>query len=117
MNEYSAADLRKTVWGNITELDDGRWETVWHLEFPTSQERTVVEVYRDDGIGFCATLQVTGDRVGELRVLTREQAMSAEYYSPTFTCFGIVNDSLAEIGTIQGLPKDWYAPFRQRTTP
>ncbi|WP_067572596.1 hypothetical protein [Nocardia acidivorans] len=28
--------------------------------------------------------------------------------------FGIVNDSVAEISTIEGLPRDWYSPFRYR---
>lgn len=49
---------------------------------------------------------------GELHIFTREHAMSAVYYPLTYKSLRIVNDSIAEIDKIQGLPRDWYAPFR-----
>lgn len=72
------------------------------------------EVQNGHRAGFRATLETTGGTGGVLRVLTREDAMSAKNYPLTFTSFGIVNDSVAEIREIQDRPRDWYAPFRNR---
>ena len=40
--------------------------------------------------------------------------MSASYYPLTFEAFGIINDRFGIISEIEGLPRDWYAPFRSR---
>lgn len=112
-HEYSADDLHPTAWGICTELGDGGWETIWRLTFTAPQPRRSIPVY-DNGAGFRATLETTGGTGGVLRVLTREDAMAAKNYPLTFTSFGIVNDSVAEIREIQDRPRDWYAPFRNR---
>ncbi|WP_156959839.1 hypothetical protein [Nocardia sp. BMG51109] len=112
--EYSVANLRKTSWGGFRELDDESWETIWHLEFSTPQESLETEVYNDDDIGFRAVLKISSDTAGRLHIFTRESAMSAVNYSPTFKCFGIINDDIAELAKIEGLPKEWYSPFRSR---
>lgn len=112
--EYSAANLRPTVWGSRAELDDGRWETVWHLTFTAPRSREALVVHEDEESGFRATLQTHGGTAGELRVLTHQDAMAPDYYPLTFTSFAIVNDTVGEIREIQGCPRDWYAPFRDR---
>ncbi|RKN46685.1 hypothetical protein [Streptomyces hoynatensis] len=114
-NEYSAAFLRPTKWGEITRLDDGRWETVWALSFTAPAPAGETPVHRNDRIGFRSTLRVPdeGDRTaGQLRVVTEEEAMSAVNYPETFTSFRLVHETVAAIRTIQGLPREWYAPFR-----
>ncbi|WP_416566661.1 hypothetical protein [Nocardia testacea] len=111
---YSAADLRPTVWGSRTRHDDGRWETVWRLTFAAPRARRTSVVHQDEEAGFRAVLETHDGTEGELRVLTRRDAMSAEYYPLTFISFAIVNDTVAEIREIQGRPRDWYAPFRNR---
>ncbi|WP_062996570.1 hypothetical protein [Nocardia jinanensis] len=111
---YSAAHLRPTVWGTRAELDNGQWETVWRLTFATPQPRRSVPIHVDEKSGFRAILETNGGTRGDLRVSTRGDAMSAAYYPLTFTSFAIVNDSVAEIREIQGRPRDWYAPFRDR---
>lgn len=112
--DYSAADLRPTAWGSRTALDDGRWETVWRLTFAAARARQTLVVHQDEKAGFRATLETHGGTAGELRVLTRRDAMAPEYYPLTFTSFAVVNDTVGEIREIQGRPRDWYAPFRDR---
>ena len=114
--DYSAANLRPTVWGSRAELHDGRWETVWRLTFAAPRSRQTTVVHQDEKAGFRATLETHGGIGGELRVLTREDAMAPEYYPLTFTSFAIVNDAFGEIREIQGCPRDWYAPFRGRVS-
>ncbi|MEU1520915.1 hypothetical protein ACH474_03700 [Nocardia rhamnosiphila] len=111
---YSAADLRPTVWGSRARYDDGRWETVWRLTFAAPRARQTLAVHQDEKAGFRAVLETYGGTGGELRVLTRRDAMAAEYYPLTFTSFAIVNDTVGELREIQGRPRDWYAPFRDR---
>ncbi|MGW5381458.1 hypothetical protein [Nocardia sp. NPDC003963] len=112
--EYSGANLRPTVWGEVTESTDGYWETVWRLGFTGPQPRRSLLVQANDESGFRATLETDGSADGVLRVRTRADAMSAVYYPLTFTSFAVVNDTVGEIREIQGLPRDWYAPFRDR---
>lgn len=109
---YPASALRKTKWGDFNELDNGTWETIWTLTLRGDHAREVVEVFRSESIGFTAVIAFLGMRNAEMRVSTREHAMSAVNYPATYTSFRIVNDELAEIETIQGQPRDWYAPFR-----
>ncbi|MEV6335544.1 hypothetical protein AB0M12_12615 [Nocardia vinacea] len=116
LQRYSAEHVRKTTWGDIAEHEGGRWETVWHLSFVEPHPAAVIAIHSNEEIGFEGTLHILENSAGELRVITDEEAMSPEYYSPTYVCFRIVNDDIAEIGTIQGLPRDWYAPFRDRKT-
>jgi hypothetical protein len=111
---YSAAALKKTKWGKIAALDGGKWETVWDLSFTSEVPDAPVNIHEDADIGFSSTLEPAQDGSAVLRIVTRRHAMSPEYYSPTFTSFRIVNDDVAEVLTIQGLPRDWYAPFRDR---
>ncbi|MFE6919614.1 hypothetical protein ACFVAV_01075 [Nocardia sp. NPDC057663] len=112
--DYAASKIRKTTWGSIRALEDGSFETAWHLTFHTPQDPKESEVYRDDRIGFQAALNITDQFAAELLVTTRDSAMSAAYYPPTFKSFGLVDDTIAELATIEGHPKDWYAPFRDR---
>ncbi|MFI7669048.1 hypothetical protein [Nocardia sp. NPDC049526] len=116
LKRYSAEHIRKTTWGDVTDLEGGRWETVWHLSFVEPHPVATIEIDSDDEIGFRGTLHILENSAGELRVVTDDEPMLPEYYSPTYVCFRIVHDDIAEIGTIQGLPRDWYAPFRDRTT-
>ncbi|MCX4099212.1 hypothetical protein [Nocardia sp. alder85J] len=109
---YSASHIRKTTWGEFLKLDDGRWKTTWKLVFETAQDTRSVEIYGNDNIGFRAELKTSGGVDAELLVFTAEQAMSAIYYPPTFKSFGMVNDLVGELKTIEGHPKEWYAPFR-----
>ncbi|WP_019929492.1 hypothetical protein [Nocardia sp. BMG111209] len=113
-HDYSAAEIKKTTWGELHELDDGRWKTVWRLTFTAPPAAQSTEVFSDETIGFRAMLQTHEGTSGELLVFTDEQAMSAIYYSPTFKSLGIVNDDIAELQTIENHPKEWYAPFRHR---
>lgn len=116
---YAAARIRKTVWGRVTKEADGTWLTVWRFELEASSNdapgsRESVHVWEDASIGFSAVLEFVAPEEADLVIRTERPAMSAEYYSPTFAAFGIVNDELAEIRAIQGKPRDWYAPFRSR---
>ncbi|GAA3086011.1 hypothetical protein GCM10010449_07060 [Streptomyces rectiviolaceus] len=111
---YSASDLRKTEWGTFERQDSGSWKTVWRLTLRNSRSEGQVDVFRDDAIGFVSTIHFTGSPSAQLLVITREHAMSPEYYPATYTSFRIINDELSEIDKIQDLPRDWYAPFRGR---
>ena len=114
-DEYTAAVIKKTVWGQIKSISDGAWVTEWHLHMNTSGVSSdELEIKRDTDQGFAAVLQVTGPGLATLRVRTLRQAMSPEYYPMTFACFRIVNDEIGIIETIESLPRDWYAPFRSR---
>ncbi|UFS96292.1 hypothetical protein [Nocardia huaxiensis] len=113
-DEYSASKVRKTVWGETSKREDGRWETVWSIDFVGMPEVGEVVIYRDDSIGYDATLKVAGEARGELRVATSSVPMDPTYYPATWKALEIVNDSIEEIRSIQGLPRDWYAPFRNR---
>lgn len=110
-SEYSASSIKKTTWGDITQLADGRWSTVWQLEFTLPQPECTVEVISDSAVGFDAILKTVG-RQGNLNIITREHAMSGVNYPMTYKCFRVVNDNIGKIRTIQGKPRDWYAPFR-----
>ncbi|APA96704.1 hypothetical protein NS506_02642 [Nocardia seriolae] len=112
--DYSSSRIHKTVWGEFSELEGGTWETMWQLGFAVPGPAGGWEIYSDERIGFVAKLRISEEDGGELRISTRCWALSAEYYSPTFKSFSVVNDSVAAISTIQGLPRDWYAPFRDR---
>lgn len=109
---YSPSDLRKTRWGDSRKLSDGTWETVWNVEVVPECSLTSVSLFRDESIGFTSTAVFSTPHSAQIKVITREQAMSTEYYPATFTSFRIMNDEVAEISTIQGLPRDWYAPLR-----
>ncbi|MCP2320863.1 hypothetical protein APR12_006253 [Nocardia amikacinitolerans] len=85
---------------------------MWQLEFLSSYRERSVNVLSDSMIGFRAVLEMKGGVDGELHIFTSEHAMSAVNYPMTYKSFRIVNDSIAEIDKIQGLPRDWYAPFR-----
>ncbi|MGW0180621.1 hypothetical protein [Nocardia sp. NPDC003345] len=112
---YSAENLRPTAWGICTELDDGHWETLWRLTFAAPRRAGSLPIHSDETAGFRATLETNGGTRAELRVSTRDDAMSAVYYPLTFTSFAIVNDSVGELREIQDRPRDWYAPFRDRS--
>ncbi|MFH8768169.1 hypothetical protein [Streptomyces sp. NPDC017958] len=71
-------------------------------------------MFQNASIGFISIIEFLGMRNAELRIHTKEQAMSAVNYPATYSSFRIVNDELAEIEAIQGLPRDWYPPFRDR---
>lgn len=109
--EYSESNIKKTVWGDITHLADGRWSTVWQLEFSVPHSERTIDVISDSAVGFDAVLKINGRR-GTLNIVTREHAMSGVNYPMTYKCFRIVNDDIGEIWKIQGRPRDWYAPFR-----
>ncbi|MDT0321423.1 hypothetical protein [Streptomyces millisiae] len=116
---YTAAALYPTTWGAVCELPDGRWETTWDLTLATPLREAAgaddIDVHQDETIGFRAVLKPDAKRgQARLRVVTDEPAMSAVYFPATFTAFGILNDQVAQIETIQGLPRGWYAPFRTR---
>ncbi len=113
--EYSAAQIKKTTWGKTSESAEGGWETVWKFEMDTSRiGDSSVQVHSDDELGFNARLYVVENGRANLVVRTVGHAMLAEYYPLTFTSFRLVNDNLGAIETIEGLPRDWYAPFRSR---
>ncbi|UNZ17804.1 hypothetical protein [Streptomyces sp. 891-h] len=114
--EYSAAFLWQTEWGDYRELDGGGWETVWRITFRpgggSPQEN--VEIFDDPSIGFRSFLRSGAgvEPAAELVVISREHSMSAVNYPATYSSFRIVNDEVAEIQQIQGLPRAWYPPFR-----
>lgn len=112
-NRYSKSDIRKTTWGPIAKLDDGRERTIWRLTFRVPQDpANNVDIYHDDKAGLDAVLTISESGTGDLTITTKGHAMAAEYYPLTFKCFRIVDDTVAEIATIEGHPKEWYAPFR-----
>ncbi len=111
---YPASALRKTKWGEFRQLSDGSWQTTWTLILCDNHTREAVAVHHNESIGFTSSVHFLGMRNAELQVLTREQPMSAVNYPATYMSFRIVNDELAEIDTIQGLPRNWYPPFRDR---
>ena len=114
-NEYSAAEIRKTTWGRIEAASGGGWKTTWQFAMDTSQAaKGVIRVVSDAESGFESWLEVTAPGRSTLTVMTARSAMSAEYYPLTFRSFRIVNDDIGVIETIEGLPRDWYAPFRSR---
>ncbi|MET9106889.1 hypothetical protein [Streptomyces zhihengii] len=113
-HDYSAASIRKTVWGKVFEQSDG-WRTVWMLEMDSERvPESGLDITRDADLGFTSRLSPVRIRLCSLEVFTNRPAMSGEYYSPTFRSFRIVNDKIGEIEKIEGLPRDWYAPFRDR---
>ncbi|MGI5349424.1 hypothetical protein ACQEU8_14660 [Streptomyces sp. CA-250714] len=113
-NPYSADFLRKTEWGEYRELDTGEWETVWQISFregAPSQE--ITDVLHDPSIGFRSYLRRRGSgEEAELVVVSQEHSTSAVNYPATYSSFRIVNEEVGEIEKIQGLPRDWYPPFR-----
>jgi hypothetical protein len=114
-DEYSATVIRKTVWGQISPASDGGWVTLWRFQMDTTRITSVpTEVVRDNEQGFSAELHMTAPGEASLQVRTLQEAMTPEYYPLTFKSFRIVNDELGIIKTIEGLPRDWYAPFRSR---
>ncbi|MFD4434182.1 hypothetical protein, partial [Nocardia sp. NPDC058497] len=70
-----------------------------------------MHVYHDESIGFAADLHVMQEQ-GTLTIATQRFAASPEYYPATYATFRIINDTIANIETIEGKPKCWYAPFR-----
>jgi len=111
--EYSASFLRQTKWGDFRELDSGEWETVWRITFrPGDSPQEDVDILDDPSIGFHSRLRGGTEEETELVVTSREHSMSAVNYPATYSSFRIVNDQVAEIQQIQGLPRDWYPPFR-----
>lgn len=113
---YSAAEIKKTVWGKISEVADGGWETVWEFEMDTAAVGDATcQVHRDGESGFNARLVVLAPGRANLIVSTVGHAMLAEYYPLTFMSFRLVNDNIGVIDRIEGLPRDWYAPFRSRS--
>jgi hypothetical protein len=114
-DEYAAAVIKKTVWGQVASTPDGSWVTEWHFKMDTSHvSSTDLEIKTDPDEGFTAVLHVSEPGSATLRVQTSRQAMSPEYYPMTFASFRIVNDEIGTIETIENLPRDWYAPFRSR---
>ncbi|MGK5641693.1 hypothetical protein ACSNOK_25735 [Streptomyces sp. URMC 126] len=77
--------------------------------------REPVLILCDTAAGFRAALDLTDPREARLRVTTRDHAMSAAHFPLTYTAFRLVDDEVGRIGEIQGLPRDWYAPFRGRS--
>lgn len=113
--EYQAGDIKKTVWGQIRETRDGAWLTSWALGMDASRARDWNPVILvEPEVGFEAELQIVDTESATLQIKTTAPAMSAEYYPLTFSSFRIVNDEIGEIWTIEGLPRNWYAPFRTR---
>jgi hypothetical protein len=114
---YESVHVKKTVWGECSQCDGGGWLTTWTLQMDTSRVRSSnVDVVYERQVGFKSWLVVVDPGESRLLVKTRESPMSAQYYPLTFKSFWIVNDSVGGIATIQGLPGDWYAPFRSRIT-
>jgi hypothetical protein len=111
-NEYPASALYPTKWGEFFQRSDGKWETVWLLLLAHSVESREIAVHSDDSAGLVVTLHGSGKSEAELRVVTREHAMAAENYPATYKAFRLVDETIARIEEIQGLPRDWYAPFR-----
>ncbi|MEU6280044.1 hypothetical protein [Streptomyces sp. NPDC047028] len=112
-NGYSVAEIRKTVWGHVEPDRGGGWVTTWRFTMDTSQvPDEAIEIVSEAGSGFESRLKATASGECTLTVKTTMPAMSAEYYSLTFRSFRIVNDEIGVIETIEGLPRDWYAPFR-----
>ncbi|WP_344534951.1 hypothetical protein [Streptomyces albiaxialis] len=112
-DEYSVSYLRKTKWGDVRKLEDGSWETTWSLTLKQADAQVCESVVLSDPrIGFESHLAVVSPQDVRLVVITSEHAMSAVNYQPTYSSLRIVNDDIAEIESIQGLPKNWYAPFR-----
>jgi hypothetical protein len=112
---YSAAQIKKTTWGEIAEIAPGVWKTVWELAMDTSRiDAGPLLIHSDDGLGFIAQLYPADTGRVRLTVYATGHAMRAEYYPLTFTTFRLVNDDVGEIETIEGLPRDWYSPFRTR---
>ncbi|MGY0497346.1 hypothetical protein ACWZHB_02460 [Nocardia sp. FBN12] len=112
--EYSASNIKKTTWGSVRDMGDGCWETVWQLTFKAAHPLGDVDVFRSSDGSFSAELRMVGSANGELRVTTNNDAMDAENYPHTYTCFRIINDEYGEIETIETHPKEWYPPFRNR---
>ncbi|MFE9335930.1 hypothetical protein [Streptomyces sp. NPDC007063] len=111
--EYSASYLRQTKWGDYRELDNGQWETVWRITFrPGYSPRRDVDILDDPSIGFHSYLRGSTEEEAELVVISQEHSASAVNYPATYSSFRIVNDEVADIQQIQGLPRDWYPPFR-----
>ncbi|WP_153548022.1 hypothetical protein [Streptomyces sp. RB17] len=112
-NDYSAAKIRKTVWGHVEPGQDGGWVTTWRFTMDTSRVLgEAIEIVSEVECGFESRLNVAASGESTLTVKTVRPAMSAEYYPLTFRSFRIVNDEIGIIETIEGLPRDWYAPFR-----
>lgn len=116
MRDYASATVRKTRWGAVTGNGGGSWTTRWRIGIQPADHplggRDSVEILRDDELGFVAVVSVVAADQLELRIDTAEHAMSAPYYPPTFQAFGAVDSTIASVVTIEGLPKEWYAPFR-----
>lgn len=114
-SDYSDAVIRKTRWGQVEADPTGGWVTIWHLVMDTTRVPDGrVDVISDAECGFDSKLIVETAGIASLVIATTEHAMSASYYPLTFEAFGIINDRFGIISEIEGLPRDWYAPFRSR---
>lgn len=114
--DYASARIRKTRWGAVVENGDDSWTTRWRIGIDPVDDplggRTSVEILRDDERGFEAVVSVVAADQLELKIDTDDYAMSAPYYPLTFQAFGAIDSAIASIVTIEGQPKEWYAPFR-----
>src|SRR5947208_12101219 len=113
-SEYGSKRIHKTRWGTVGR-NDGSWTTLWRLGVqlcvrPLAGE--AIDVLRDEDLCFRATVSAVGKQELELKVDTEQDAMSAPYYALTYKAFGMIDSEIASIETIQSLPKEWYAPFR-----
>ncbi|MGW7024975.1 hypothetical protein ACWGGS_37290 [Streptomyces decoyicus] len=111
---YNASAIKKTTWGAFAQNPDETWETTWKLSMKAAPKQNSILILKDDKAGFAAILHTSNPMESQLLIKTRDHAMSAIYYPLTFQAFGIVNDEFGEIDKIEGLPRDWYAPFRNR---
>ena len=116
--EYAAVHINKTRWGAVSRKDDGSWVTRWRIgtraDVRGLAENETVEVAQDAEVGFRASVSAVGARELELRIDTEHEAMAAPYYVLTYQAFGVIDAEIAAIETIESLPKEWYAPFRDR---
>ena len=113
MNENEITRLKVPRW---TETPDGGWSRVWtvSLDQPLAADATVL-VDRMSTPGLLVRSQARADDPCGLELETRiaQDPLSDEnFYYSAYRLFRRIHEEVGALKTIQGMPKELWAPFR-----
>ncbi len=118
-SEYKANDIKPIRWGTLVRLSPNRWRTTWTIELEamdTSQIDEVVSAAYEPLAGFEAELTMPGPYTIIAVIETTRWGMELDYYELTYRLFRLINFRIGRIRFINGVPRDWWRPFRSEQT-
>lgn len=117
---YGSVRLHGTNWGSVRELEDGKYETTWHIDLRRDgsvrlgELSSIAAAFSDVALGIHFDLKTAGERALVARVHTASAGTDAKYQPTTYQLLRRVDSEVGRIWKIESKPRLWYAAFQRQ---